>query len=179
MPEDVDQAAVFAGLGGADADAVERQDRAVAFGPWSLSPIMSKGVHVAWGASCNCHSNMWETKKRTACKKWVTIGNDGSDAARMRCKVWLMRGLKILADDTIGRHRHVWDHPTNSLSVDEFGSEADMDQAAAALVGLPRFSSAAKKPATSSIGLKRASLLRFDHCSLFNLCVEIRTRLFE
>ena len=143
MIEDVDQAE--AGHGGSDA--VERNDRAVPFGPWSVSPIISKGVHVAWGATCNCNSNSWE-KKKTPCKKWVPIGDDGPDAARMRCKVWLMRGLEIKQNDEIGRHRHLWENSTNSLSVDEFGSEAEIDRAAARLVGLPRFSGVNKKPAT-------------------------------
>ena len=69
---------------------------------------------------------------RTVRKKWVTIGEDGSDAARMRCKVWLMRGLEIESGDEIGRHKHVREHDCDSLDPWEFGSEQDIDAAAAA-----------------------------------------------
>ena len=141
MHEDKEAEVALAGIGGAGSDAAERTDRKIPFGQWSIAPIFKtvedgSKVHVAWGATCGCHSNVWErdgksNKKRATCKKWVTIGEDGSEAARMRCKVWLMRGLEIDKTDDIGRHKHVWDHDCENMDPWEFGSEQEIGEAAA------------------------------------------------
>ena len=85
-------------------------------------------IHIAWGATCGCHNNVWELgkKKKAVCKKWVSIGPDGSDACRMRCKVWLMRGLEIEKKDELGRHRHIWED-CDKIDPWEYGSEEEID----------------------------------------------------
>ena len=42
-----------------------------------------------------------------------------------------MRGLEIKSGDEIGLHKHVWEHDCDSLDPWEFGSEQDIDAAAA------------------------------------------------
>ena len=71
------------------------------------------------------------------CKKAVTFGARMSPQdARIRMKMWLLKGARLEMDDCRGRHKHM--HYFGDLYVyDVFamGAEADLDAQAHALLG--------------------------------------------
>ena len=72
----------------AAAPAVERQQAAIPFGPWTISRVRSGPDYVGWGGNCNCHSNA----KRQNCKRMFTYAGSSDSETRMLAKLWLLQG---------------------------------------------------------------------------------------
>jgi hypothetical protein len=94
---------------------------------WKVAKVVSKGVHIGWGAECGCHTDAAHISD-LKCKKQLTMGKSLSgEEARLRLMAWLIAGIAIPSDD--GRHRHVFETKPRDLHLP---SEADMVAAATA-----------------------------------------------
>lgn len=72
---------------------------------WKIAKVWSKGVHSAWGAECQMHSNSTDN---VHCKKQLGIsGGLTSEECRLRMMAWLLEGTSIARDSDTGRTEHV------------------------------------------------------------------------
>ncbi len=73
-----------------------RARRAEPFGPFSISAVMTGGVHTGWGATCNGHLDKGSP---LACKRQLSLGHGArcisDDECTMRLKLWLLAGWDI------------------------------------------------------------------------------------
>ena len=87
-----------------------RECRMVPFGPFSLSKIVSKGVHVGWGANCGRH---WDARSALACKRQLRclggVTEEKLDECNRLCKQWLLLGLDVPPSGTGGKRAHLKD----------------------------------------------------------------------
>lgn len=75
---------------------VPRQRRGQAWGPFQIAPIMSHGLQVGWGATCNRHVDL-DDRPGTRCKIQLPYGKAAplADAeCRMKVKYWCIVGLE-------------------------------------------------------------------------------------
>lgn len=104
--------------------------------PWKLAPIMSNvggptPVQIGWGATCGCHKNVADGNS-IQCKKQIVAGQKMSlDEARLRMKLWLLKGTDIVnSESSISRDQHV--RLINARDL-ELCPESDADARARAL----------------------------------------------
>lgn len=114
----------------AAAPAEPRQQRKIAFGPWSISEIKQKGKIVGWGGNCHRHSNS-NDKPGALCKRVFTYSGNTAQETRAIAKKWLLLGAEIAPDDPDARRAHLFGIPRLAIPIED---EAELDAQAAALV---------------------------------------------
>ena len=110
----------------------ERLRNKIAFRPWSVSRIREGNRWIAWGANCNQHGNAHQPHLR--CKRSLQFhGRVGMPEAeaRVRMKMWLLAGAKIL-DGPRSKDAHFDIDPVRDFPVLE--DEAELDRRAGLLV---------------------------------------------
>jgi hypothetical protein len=70
----------------------------------TLSRIVSRGVHVGWGANCNMHKNV--VSNHLTCKVSLLWGGLSEESVLKGLTAWLLLGMTIPCDDPMGRTRH-------------------------------------------------------------------------
>ena len=129
---DVDQGQIDVHVGAGGVADQERHDRKRPFGPWTLSEIWSKQVHVGWGRNCGQHfGDGLQCKKNVTALASALDRQDAFDQAERICKQWLLMGRSIRPHDRCGRRKHVLDIARQDIAL---GPHAELDAEAAALL---------------------------------------------
>ena len=109
-----------------DSETAAHEHRAIPFGPWPISPIVSKGTVIGWGGNCGCH---YSADTKVACKKAITATRTSDvNECRLLAKAWLLEGATIPAGSPTGRRDHIFGVPRSSLVVRD---ESELDAEAA------------------------------------------------
>lgn len=108
-------------------EVAKRGERGASWGPYSLATVVSKGIHIGWGASCGLHHNA--ENPDTECKRQLSHGKRApmSDLeCRSRLKAWLLMG-KDIPPGPYSREQHMLILPRE---IEPVPDEADLDRQA-------------------------------------------------
>jgi len=79
------------------------------FGPFAISRVKSRGVHVGWGIVCNRHHDVDPGYTVTGCKKQIAQGSYTDRQCKALLKQWLLEGFGIEPLAPLARRKHVHD----------------------------------------------------------------------